>query len=362
MAREPSSDQPAFDPILLRRLHDRLIELRRENQDASPDQVLEELHPSLRGTYQSPLLEMLGEGAAATEPTIDAPTTDSEDPSLAMTQQEEWTVDLPTGYQAAVDLPPAKRPEPVPQAESKQPAPGTLPEYIGKFRVKGELGRGANGVVYLGYDEELQRNVAIKLSLVNSEKLQKRMREEASKAAQIDSDGIVPVHHIGTTDNGEVYIVQKFIEGSTLRTILKNGGPLSPARGVRLVREVAAALGPAHLRDTLHRDLKPDNILIDQTGKAWISDFGLAITEDEQVGRRSELAGTPAYMSPEQIKGRVDFLDPRSDIWALGVIFYECLTGKLPLVGRTASRWHGRSVSAIRGPCNNGPPRISAWR
>lgn len=332
-----SEDRSRLDPVLLRRLHDRLIELRGKDTSASADTVLQELHPSLREIYRSPLLEMLGEPG---EPE-DSSNGPAEAYATAVTagddhdseNGDQWTVDLPTGFVAEpIDLPPAKRP---PADDSDESGPSEkLPEYVGKFRVKGELGRGANGVVYLGYDEQLQRNVAIKLSLVSGRKLQERLRVEASKAAQIDADGIVPVYHIGTTDEGAVYIVQKFIEGTTLRSVLKNGGPLSPARGVALIREIAAALEPAHYRDILHRDLKPDNILIDHSGKAWIADFGLAISEEEQQGRRCELAGTPAYMSPEQIKGRIDFLDPRSDIWGLGVMFYEVLTGKLPFSGK----------------------------
>lgn len=209
-----------------------------------------------------------------------------------------------------------------------------LPKRIGKFAIKRELGRGAFGVVYLGYDEELQRNVAIKVSLVSDPGRQEKLRTEASKAAQIDSNGIVPVYHIGTTDQGLVFIVHKFIPGCSLRDILKRG-PLSPSRATALMRDLACAMAPAHQQDILHRDLKPDNVLIDEKGNAWIADFGLAISEREQNSRRRELAGTPPYMSPEQIKGRVDFLDPRSDLWALGVMYYELLSGKLPFRGKT---------------------------
>lgn len=223
-----------------------------------------------------------------------------------------------------------------------------LPSHVGKFAIKGELGRGAFGVVYLGYDEELQRNVAIKVSLDSNPKRQEKLRVEASKAAQIDSQGIVPVYHIGTTDEGAVYIVQKFIKGCSLRDVVKEK-PLSPARATALIRELALALAPAHQMDILHRDLKPDNVLIDKQGKVWIADFGLAISESEQSGKRRELAGTPPYMSPEQISGRVDFLDPRSDLWALGVMYYELLTGKLP--------FKGKSPSAIREQICERDPR-----
>ncbi|WP_160148074.1 protein kinase domain-containing protein [Rubripirellula obstinata] len=208
-----------------------------------------------------------------------------------------------------------------------------LPDRVGKFAIKRELGRGAFGVVYLGYDEELQRNVAIKVSLVSDPTRQEKLKTEASKAAQIESSGIVPVYHIGTTDQGLVFIVHKFIPGCSLRDVLKQG-PISPSRATALMRDLAIAMAPAHQLDILHRDLKPDNVLIDEKGNAWIADFGLAISENEQTSQRRELAGTPPYMSPEQIKGRIDFLDPRSDLWAFGVMYYELLSGKLPFRGK----------------------------
>ncbi|QDT04458.1 Serine/threonine-protein kinase PknB [Rubripirellula lacrimiformis] len=244
----------------------------------------------------------------------------------------EATIDHPKGFAAGAklpDLPPTNR-------ANRDGASGAsdLPSHVGKFLIKAELGRGAFGVVYLGFDEELQRNVAIKVSLVADKKIQEKLRIEASKVAQIESDGIVPVYHIGTTQAGVFYIVQKYIEGSTLRDIVRQG-PLSPARATGLMRDIALGLEPAHLQDILHRDLKPDNILMEQSGRAWIADFGLAISESEQNSGRRELAGTLPYMSPEQINGRIDFLDPRSDLWALGVIYYELLTGKLPFAGKS---------------------------
>ena len=217
---------------------------------------------------------------------------------------------------------------------SKKDRHPDLPTKIGKFQISRELGRGAFGVVYQGYDKELERKVAIKVSLVKSRKWQSRLRTEAAKLAKTESTGIVPVYDIGTTDEGAVYVVQKFIDGCTLRELIKTR-PLSPARAARLIRAIAIGLEPAHRHEILHRDLKPDNILLDESGKPWIADFGLAISEQEQFAKGREVAGTPLYMSPEQIKGRVDFLDPRSDIWALGVMLYEVLTNKLPFNGKS---------------------------
>lgn len=253
------------------------------------------------------------------------------DPSVEDPAVGNFTIDGPQNFAAsgsAVDLPPASRPP------RRGGGKSGLPERVGKFLIKGELGRGAFGVVYLGFDEELQRNVAIKVSLVADPKLQERLRIEASKVAQVESAGIVPVYHIGTTQSGAFFIVQKYIKGTSLRDVVKQG-PLSPARATRLMADIALGLEPAHLQDILHRDLKPDNILMEENGRAWIADFGLAISESEQTTGKRELAGTLPYMSPEQIRGRIDFLDPRSDIWALGVMYYELLTGKLPFSGKT---------------------------
>ncbi|MGI9471437.1 MAG: protein kinase domain-containing protein [Rubripirellula sp.] len=256
----------------------------------------------------------------------------SDDTGHSIDLDTNQTMDRPFGQESETIALPPSRSTKLSRANDKQGL-NDVPEFIGKFRIKQELGRGAFGVVYLGYDDELKRNVAIKVSLVSDLKLQERLRVEASKVAQVESNGIVPVYHIGKTDNGKVYFVQKYIEGSTLRDLIKQG-PLSPLRAARFIQEIAIGLEPAHSKDIIHRDLKPDNILLDMNGRCWIADFGLAISEDEQQGRRHELAGTPPYMSPEQIMRRVHFLDPRSDIWALGVMYYEMLSGKLPFSGK----------------------------
>lgn len=293
-------------------------------------EVLSKLDESERAIYEKPLSDQYTENVSAT----------LQSDLTGEAGQHNTTIDIPLDADLpGVDhrlLPPGSRPSstPLPSHLSRSKSHALPPTRIGNFLIKRELGRGAFGVVYLGFDEELQRNVAVKVSLAADPDLQDRLRIEASKLAKVESQGIVPIYHIGRTEEDNIYIVQKYVEGSTLRDVLRNH-PLSPLAAVALMREIAIGLAPAHAMDILHRDLKPDNILIESTGKVWIADFGLAISEDEQFAQDRELAGTPPYMSPEQIKGRVGFLDPRSDIWALGVVFYEVLSGKLPFNGKS---------------------------
>ncbi len=234
------------------------------------------------------------------------------------------TIDIPIEFTGSID-------------DSLAAADGgpVLPKYVGKFRVMRELGRGAFGVVYLARDELLNRRVAIKLSLVDDASYQDRLLVEASNVTKVEDDHIVPVYQVDRTDFGAVYVVQKYIDGCTLGQLIKSEQEVTPGQAIILLNTLAVGLRTPHEQGMLHRDLKPDNILLDVEGKPWIVDFGLAIFEQDQIGASRQLAGTPPYMSPEQIKGRVDFMDARSDIWALGVIFYELLTGKLPFNGRT---------------------------
>ncbi len=122
---------------------------------------------------------------------------------------------------------------------------------------------------------------------------------EARKAAAIDCKGIVPIYHIGSTEAGVPFVVQKLIDGPSMRLLLQRHKTLPPAHAATLMRDVAVALSSAHKQGIYHRDLKPDNVLIDSTGVPWIADFGLAISENEQAKRKGEIAGTLIYMSPE---------------------------------------------------------------
>jgi serine/threonine protein kinase len=209
-----------------------------------------------------------------------------------------------------------------------------MPARLGRYRVTALLGRGGFGVVYKGYDDELRRDVAIKVP--HRERLRTPADAdvylaEARVAAELDHPHIVPVFDLGRTADGLCFVVSKFIAGCNLAEKIGEARP-SWVEAVELTATIAEALHHAHKHGLVHRDVKPSNILLDPAGKPFLADFGLALKE-EDVGTGPAVCGTPAYMSPEQANGEGHRVDGRSDIFSLGVVFYELLTGRRPFRG-----------------------------
>ena len=206
------------------------------------------------------------------------------------------------------------------------------------YELENEVGRGGIGIVYCARDKRLKREIAIKVlppELSFRADIRQRFLREAETAAQLNHPNIVPIYTVEERDN-LVYFVMAYIKGDNLGVRLQQHGPMPPVEVRRILREVAEALAYAHNRNVIHRDIKPDNIIIDdETGRAMVTDFGIARaltdTGDSRLTATGMAIGTPAYMSPEQSAGD-RAIDGRSDLYSLGVVGYQMLCGQPPFV------------------------------
>ncbi|HTL53097.1 MAG TPA: protein kinase, partial [Planctomycetota bacterium] len=220
------------------------------------------------------------------------------------------------------------------KSASAATAVGEPPIIIGGCEVLNEIARGGMGVVYRARHVKLDRVVALKVMIAGeaaSEGQVKRFLQEARSAARLKHPNIVPIFEVGEVD-GQHFFTMEFIEGESLSALIARG-PLNAVQAVALMAPVAEAVHYAHSQGIIHRDLKPANILIDERAQPRVADFGLArdISGASSLSQTGHLVGTPAYLSPEQAQGLE--LDPRSDVYALGVVMYEMLTGKVPFEG-----------------------------
>ncbi len=216
--------------------------------------------------------------------------------------------------------------------------PSRMQMEFGGYELLEEIGRGGQGVVYRARQKSLNRTVALKvigLGQWASTPHLKRFRQEAEAAASLEHPQIVPIYEIGERA-GSCYFSMKFVEGGQLDEVLRRE-PVSSRRAAELFVKIARTVHFAHERGILHRDIKPGNILLDKHGEPYLTDFGLArwIEQESTVTNSFDVLGTPSYMPPEQAAGQAKELTPAADVYSLGAVFYQMLTGRAPFVGGT---------------------------
>src|SRR6266536_1178331 len=209
---------------------------------------------------------------------------------------------------------------------------------LGDYELLEEVGRGGQGVVFRARQKSLNRTVALKVISLGqwaSKAHLKRFRREAEAAASLEHPGIVPIHEVGERD-GSCYFSMKFIEGGQLDEVVRRT-PMSLRQAAELIAKVARTVHYAHEHGILHRDIKPGNILLDAKGEPQLTDFGLArlIESESTVTRTREVLGTPSYMAPEQALGNNAAISSATDVYGLGAVLYQLLTGQPPFAGGT---------------------------
>ena len=250
-----------------------------------------------------------------------------------------------------------EQPAQVDPADLETLLPGTM---IGSYKVLDEIGRGGMGVVYRAEDLRLGRTVALKAlpsAVAMHPDLRQRLRREARAAATISHPSVAVVYALEEMDD-HLFIASEYVRGETLRSQIARG-PIAPDRARAIAADIAGALAAAHEAGVIHRDLKPENVLIKSDGGVKVVDFGIAQIEGPEatrLTRTGSMLGTPAYMAPEQLLGET--VDGRADIYALGIVLSEMLTGRHPLQGRGASRnvHLAGPFGTIIGRCLNADP------
>lgn len=218
-----------------------------------------------------------------------------------------------------------------------------IPAKLGKYEIRRELGRGAMGVVYEGFDPSIQRRVAIKtvksdqLETLEADEILERFKREAQAAGRLTHANIVGIYEFGE-DNGTVFIAMEFVEGKELKEYFDADQrfPIEEVR--RIMGEILDALDYSHRQGVVHRDIKPANIILLASGAAKVADFGIARLETSTLTQAGSVLGTPSYMSPEQFMGQT--VDGRSDIFSAGVVLYQFLTGERPFTGAFTTIMH----------------------
>ena len=204
---------------------------------------------------------------------------------------------------------------------------------LGKYQIRQELGKGAMGVVYLGFDPGLEREVALKVmasAIVSDNELKERFEREAKSVARLQHPNIVTVYDLGYDDQGAPYIAMEYLKGQDLEHRIRRD-PLTFREKLDVVAQTCRGLAHAHKNGIVHRDIKPANVFITEGGEAKIMDFGVARWQQSSHTQTGAVLGTADYMSPEQIRGQK--VDGRSDIFSAGVILYRLLTNKKPFAG-----------------------------
>src|SRR5437667_2342157 len=238
---------------------------------------------------------------------------------------------------AGLDEPGVDAARPLPRVKKKSDRAKTFGDF-GDYELLEEIGRGGQGVVYRARQKSLNRTVALKVIGLGhwaTEAHLKRFRREADAAASLDHSGIVPIYEVGERD-GSCYFSMKFVEGGQLDAVVKRE-PMPIRRAVELIAKVARTVHYAHEHSVLHRDIKPGNILLDQKGEPHLTDFGLArlVETESTVTRTMEVLGTPSYMAPEQAVGNNAAVSGLTDVYGLGAVLYQLLTGHPPFAGGT---------------------------